>query len=648
MNKEPTLSAGMKLVAIFQVKSPQGEKTFRIHKERVIVGSLPSSDIRLEGQDIAPIHAVIEWNGSEATLYDLDSDIGLKVNGKEAITQVLKAGDQIEIGSHQMNFSTEDLQSMIPKFKPKTAGNRKLFHSADEELKPLLLESESTIEDIFEYPSKGEKALEIVMSWMRMILTIEHFTKEKEVRLGPSPFVAPDNVKLINRAGSDYFLQLDSKMEGVLQRQGSLTRLEDVAQSGSRIPFKPGDFAKITMGELDYYLCFSEAPPHLKRQSLVERDPFFYRILFGSLALSALILFSLFKIQIDPRIEAEEMPERIATILYQPEKFPPKPLMPETKPETKPEVKKEEPKPPKKVEVDLKPKLTLEKKPIPKEMDVGKTKEQAKPKVQAKQENKAKEGEGVRAKGAEGQRGKPNAPKKTTPQTKAFRPSPMGGTGRGGGNSQARPEEGNIDLMSGEGARIENLLGNAAEKIGSGGSKLKGFGGFDTEGNGGLGAAGLGKGGGGQAESLGGLGKKGIGGGRVGTGAGAVGNGPGLVGGRSRVNIRSGGPEETVVMGALDYDAIQAALLAHKDEFRLCYERELNAENPNLGGRVGTNFVIGSSGRVGTAAILSSSIKNANVERCILEVIKRIDFPKPKGGAEVSVNYPFRYSSGAK
>jgi len=134
----------------------------------------------------------------------------------------------------------------------------------------------------------------------------------------------------------------------------------------------------------------------------------------------------------------------------------------------------------------------------------------------------------------------------------------------------------------------------------------------------------------------------------VGTGAGAVGNGAGLVGGKTRIDIRSGGPEETVVMGALDYDAINAAILAHKDEFRLCYEREINAEHPNLAGRVGTNFVIGASGRVSTAAVLSSSLKNANTEQCILEVIKRIDFPKPRGGGEVSVNYPFRYSSGAK
>jgi len=95
--------------------------------------------------------------------------------------------------------------------------------------------------------------------------------------------------------------------------------------------------------------------------------------------------------------------------------------------------------------------------------------------------------------------------------------------------------------------------------------------------------------------------------------------------------IRSGGPEEAVVMGSIDADAVEAALLAHKDEFRLCYEREINAENPSLAGRVGTSFVIGSSGRVTQAGIESTTLKNANTERCIIQVLKRIDFPIPRG-----------------
>ena len=96
--------------------------------------------------------------------------------------------------------------------------------------------------------------------------------------------------------------------------------------------------------------------------------------------------------------------------------------------------------------------------------------------------------------------------------------------------------------------------------------------------------------------------------------------------------------------GAEGHGAVEAALLAHKDEFRLCYEKEINAENPKLAGRVGTSFVIGSGGSVTQAGIASSSLKNANVEQCILTVIRRIDFPIPRGGGLVQVTFPFKFS----
>jgi TonB family protein len=100
------------------------------------------------------------------------------------------------------------------------------------------------------------------------------------------------------------------------------------------------------------------------------------------------------------------------------------------------------------------------------------------------------------------------------------------------------------------------------------------------------------------------------------------------------------------VMGSVDRDAIARAIFAHKDEFRLCYEREINAEHPGLSGQITTSFVIGSSGRVNQAGIESSSLHSSNTERCVIQVLKRIDFPKPQGGV-VEVRFPFKFSAGA-
>lgn len=372
----------------------------------------------------------------------------------------------------------------------------------------------------------------------------------------------------------------------------------------------------------------------------------------SSLLLTVLTVVSLLKMSVPQTLEAEQLPERIATILYQPEKYPARVVREPTPPkntqvsEKTPPPKKTEPKVTK---VDITPNPNNAKKPVPKEMNVGKkaNANQA-PKVAkaagGRPENEAKEGKGARAKGPEGTRGSRKAPPGSTPQNMASRPSPQGGTGRGGGNSQVA-DQGNLDVLKGATSTIQNLLAGSSAKLGKGGEKLEGFGGFTTQGKGGLALSGSGSGGGGDADSLGGLAKSGRGGGRVGTGLGAAGNGNGIIGGKARVVIRSGGDEEAVVMGAIDADAIEAALLAHKDEFRLCYEKEINAENPKLAGRIGTSFVIGSSGRVTQAGIESSSLKNANTERCVLTVIRRIQFPTPRGGGIVQVTYPFKFNA---
>jgi hypothetical protein len=261
----------------------------------------------------------------------------------------------------------------------------------------------------------------------------------------------------------------------------------------------------------------------------------------------------------------------------------------------------------------------------------------------ARAQDQAKEGQGARAKGAEGARGTKNAPKSDTKQTQAFRPSPQGGAGRGSGASEIK-DEGNLDLLKEAGGKIQNLLGNSAAQLGKGGSKLKGFGGFNTQGEGGLALSGSGAGGGGDAASLGGLGKEGRGGGKVGTGLGAAGSGNGIVGGAARVVLKQGGPEETVVMGSIDADAIEAAIMAQRDRFRLCYEKEINAENPPGSGRVSTSFVISSNGRVTQAGIESTTLNNRNTEGCVLNVIKSIQFPLPRGAGLVQVTYPFKFA----
>lgn len=668
---------------------PSGESrrpiTLRFNKDRIVIGSVVSADVRLVGDQVAPIHAVLELlTGSSGELngviYDLASDSGVSVNGAKVVTQTLKNGDSLRIGGHELSYSLLDLEA-VPQDRDRVrvTEGRRLFLNPDEDLSPLILESERNVQPIFDYRPAQKRALEVVMSWKGTILAVEHFVKEQKVTIGTTrksdfgvpPILSESRYAIVTRNGEDFVLNLDARMKGVMQRKGKLDNFEAI-RSGTKTPAGPlqlpignDDFAKVSVGDIDFYMSYTAAPPRLKPARLFPRDPVLFKVVSSSMLLTGLMIFSMLNANVPPALEAEKIPERIATILYQPERYTSqpkivKPVQPPEKsvekpvvktepvPEKKPEpVKKVEavqkPKPPKVeqkvVKLDIKPDPAKEKRPVPKEMNVA-------PKTgggQKVSQNVSKEGEGARAKGTEGKRGSPQAVPNKTPQDKASRTSPQGGPGKGEGASQVS-SLGNVDILNTATAKITNLLGNAGEKLGKNGDKLKGFGGFTTQGTGGLALSGEGKGGGGTSEMLGGLGKQGLGGGRIGTGMGAAGTGTGIVGGAVRVAIKTGGPEEAVVMGTIDAGAVEAALLAHQDEFRLCYEKEINAENNKLAGRLSTTFVIGSSGNVTQAGIESKTLKSPNLERCVLNVIRRIQFPIPRGAGLVQVTYPFKFS----
>jgi len=664
----------------------RSEKTWRVHKARITVGSVESADIRVEGEGISPIHAVIEIgvDGLPATLFDLASDTGVLLNGRKVVTDALKSGDEIGIAGLRFRVVLDDAQKALAQVPLERVRNatrgRKLLIDPREDLRADLLgerEFNGPVEEIFDLGPTARLALECVLSWQRSILDVQHFTDDRAVSIGagrkcdfsiPS-YLPADPYPLAQLSGDKVVLRVDPAMTGVIKRGNRLERIESLRANGAipasgELVFGKEDFARINLAggsaasQVSFYISRTSAPPRLKRKLGVGRDPIFFRILTASLALSSVLVYSISKISVPERIEAEKIPERLATLLTQPEKFPNKP---KTRAEIaqvvrqaldkSPDIKKPQPQPT--VKISITPNSQVQPTAVPSSFAVnptptpvsggGKNQGKSGPSKSLSQQV-AREGEGARAKGKEGTRGSSKSTNQGTPQNQATRASPDGGKGRGQGDSQVAGF-GNVDLLAGSESKVVDLFGNSGANLGKSGDQVKGFGGFTTVGKDGQALSGSGSGGGGSAETLaGGLGDKGVGGGRVGTGFGAAGTGKDIIGGKSRVSIRSGGPEEAVVMGSIDASAVEAALLAHRDEFRLCYEREINAENPNMQGRVSTSFVIGSTGTVNQAGVKSTTLKNANVERCILGVIKRITFPIPKGAGMVEVSYPFKFS----
>jgi len=68
-------------------------------------------------------------------------------------------------------------------------------------------------------------------------------------------------------------------------------------------------------------------------------------------------------------------------------------------------------------------------------------------------------------------------------------------------------------------------------------------------------------------------------------------------------------------------EAIQEVLLSHVPAIRYCYERELR-RNPTLKGKVSVRITVTPDGSIKDATIVSSTLNNERVERCILARIR--------------------------
>lgn len=613
------------LKAQFEVSIGGRKKTYLVHKPRVVVGSVESADVKISAAGVAPIHAVVEftWNldiaKCEAKILDLASPSGVMVNNQKVVHQILKNGDVVKLGeaSFVFNFKKPEVYSPLP-------------------IQSLILIEASSVSPIFDYRPAVKDTLEVVYSWNESILNVEHHCDADQVVI---PAVYQNGIEhpLAQKVGNRWNLTLTEQMKGVVYIDGEVKSISQLRKSGT-ISLGENDFAKIESGSVSFYLSQTIAPPVLVKKTNLIADPFLAKSLVVSMVFTSLIIFGLSRM--DPPVEQVQVPETIATILYHPEMYSNKKPLPIQKPKEEKKAEIPEPEKPKKAEIDFsKPKV-----------DQGKVAQTKSPQPGKKQsaQGQASGGEGAKAKGNAGSRGAKNAKPSETKQTAANRPSPNAGTDRGGTKSESA-DNGNVQMMKGATNKILDLLGGSGQQLGKSGSKLSGFGGFSTEGNGGLALAGKGKGGGGNADTLlGGLGDKGRGGGKVGTGLGAEGTGSGIVGGKTRVELNVGGGDETVVVGAIDRDAIEAAIRAHRDEFRYCYEREINAGAPGISGKVFTAFVIGASGKASQLAIASSSINSPNVDRCVLQVLGRIQFPLPAGGVPVTIKYPFNFANASK
>jgi hypothetical protein len=162
----------------------------------------------------------------------------------------------------------------------------------------------------------------------------------------------------------------------------------------------------------------------------------------------------------------------------------------------------------------------------------------------------------------------------------------------------------------------------------------------EAYGTGALGLVGTGSSGGGTGERTIGVGNFGtLAKGHMGYGRGA--GGLGVRSAQAALVI----PGQSIVRGSLDKEIIRRVIRLHTNELKYCYEQEL-AKNSALSGRLSIQFVIAATGQVMSSASQSSTLNNVRVENCVVQALRRWEFPKPSGGGIVIVSYPFSFIPG--
>ncbi len=100
----------------------------------------------------------------------------------------------------------------------------------------------------------------------------------------------------------------------------------------------------------------------------------------------------------------------------------------------------------------------------------------------------------------------------------------------------------------------------------------------------------------------------------------------------------------SAVAQGLTKDEVGKVIHAHLNEVRYCYESAM-LRNPDVEGKLIVNFTIGGSGYVKTSAVKNSTLADAQLDDCILRRLGKWEFPKPKGGVNVAVTYPFIFKT---
>lgn len=618
-----------------------GDKKFSLpKKKRIIIGSSDTADLQIKSSSISAIHCLIEFNDSDINVYSLNPDSKVLVNNEEVVSQKISTGDVISIGKYNFSFGERESTPDVPKslrteYKkpklPKSAPRKEINSSSskedtyndnyplskdpDLEFSEYIFEDEGTIYPIFKY-EVNKRAAEIIILFNEKIFSVDFLPEKDGVyhlvgrRIGFShdielPYLGlNEKVPFVEIKGGEVFV---NSLNGFKH----LKYADNASGASDKSLLGKEDIHLFEMENLKIFVRGDEAPPQVKAAPLLRRDGEFKKYLLLILFIFSLVIAGITNYEVDPELEKEKVPERLAKIIYKPKKL---------------RISKRKEQVTKRVE--KKKKQTAPKTPQVTKKDVKKQPEAPKSGVKKAKTNKI-------AKKAPPKKGPTNkkkvvkrsAPKRTNRRTKTNNSKRIA---KSKGPTKRR---GKVDVYKSAdfSSSISSLMAKGGSLAASAGS-LNAKESFDDgvelsiDDSARVKTASVSK-------STGSL--EGSASGKVESSKGTS----GLV--QSKKVYVAGMPFREVILGSIDRNDIMRILLENVPQFRYCYQRALDTSNQAVAGVMIMEFTIGARGNVVNANSKSVDSKlPRSVTSCVISHLRTIRFPSPKGGGQVSVTTP--------
>lgn len=103
---------------------------------------------------------------------------------------------------------------------------------------------------------------------------------------------------------------------------------------------------------------------------------------------------------------------------------------------------------------------------------------------------------------------------------------------------------------------------------------------------------------------------------------------------------------KTVILGSIDPEIVQKILRKYLPNFSYCYEDEVGRRREKISGLATLEFTIGPAGNIIQGGVNSKTMDFSDEgENCIRNVLRTIQFPRPKGESKVMIRQPLNFTT---